>query len=280
MITSLAVAELCSRLATNGYYASPEVGQGATAALIPRPDGSVRTLLIEGAPGLGKSSLATAMAKAIDAELIVYQCHDWSDADELFVGIDVPSVVAGNVEGVEREGVLLRASRLSQEKPSILLLDELDKARPRAEALLLDWLQTGRCYVGPGRHVMAKQDNLIVMITSNAMREISPALRRRVRTLRIATMEPRAWNAAVRRMVPWCSSAVVKQVHELVSARWEVPPAPASVAAFLSECLAIVDTTEALLVAWRAHGLPDKRVPSSGTCGTLLQAIRAARGGA
>ena len=138
-------------------------------------------LLLEGPPGAGKSALAGAVARATGRRLIVYQAHAWSDADELFVGVDVGSAVAGEAASVRQDGVLAVAARASHEGAGcVLLIDELDKAQERAEALLLDWLQSGRVPVAPGRHLSTRPSGCLVLITSNAAREHSAALADRV----------------------------------------------------------------------------------------------------
>jgi MoxR-like ATPase len=64
-------------------------------------------------------------------------------------------------------------------------LDEVDKANEGVDALLLDWLQTARCPVGPGRQVQGVPGNLLVFMTSNEYRPLSPALLRRARRIRV-----------------------------------------------------------------------------------------------
>lgn len=154
----------------------------ALAGLLTRPEGTgLRGMLIEGPSGVGKSSFAEAAAKALPAELVVYQFHSWSDADELFMGVNVPAAVAGRSEEVDREGALLRASRLSHKKRVVLLLDEVDKTSERTEYLLLDWLQSGRIPIRPGVQENCITQNLLVIFTSNGVRELSDAFLRRVR---------------------------------------------------------------------------------------------------
>ena len=136
-------------------------------------------MILQGPPGTGKSAFAAAVADAIDASFVVYQCHSWTDADELFVGVDVQAAVAGDAESVRQEGVLVKVARMSATGMVVLLLDELDKAQERAEALLYDWLQTGRVPLRPGVHVQTNTDNVVCIITSNDQRTLSDALFRR-----------------------------------------------------------------------------------------------------
>ena len=141
--------------------------------------GGSKTVILEGPPGVGKSALAEAVSKITNARFVPYQFHAWSDADELFVGVDVCAAVAGDAELVRQEGVLGKVARLSQESLVVLLLDEIDKAPERTEYLLLDWLQTGRVPIQPGVHLYTNLDRVMTFITSNGHRELSVATTRR-----------------------------------------------------------------------------------------------------
>jgi MoxR-like ATPase len=188
----MTTSTLTTALRAAGYEPRrPEILALAGALTAPRGAGA-RCLLVEGPPGAGKSALAEAVATALGVPLVVHQCHAWTDADELFVGVDVAAAVAGDAENVREDGVLAVAARLSQAEPPagagaslVLLLDELDKAPERAEALLLDWLQSGRVPVRPGVHLQTRLDRVLVVITSNGVRPLGEALIRRCRRVRM-----------------------------------------------------------------------------------------------
>jgi len=154
------------------------LGLAGTLCLIDKKAGS-KAMVIMGPPGTGKSAFAAAAAVALSAKLVVYQCHSWSDADELFVGVDVCAAVAGDASAVRQDGVLAMVARLSQTGQVVLLLDELDKTMERTEALLLDWLQSGRVPVQPGVHLQTNLENVLVIATSNEQRELTEAGTRR-----------------------------------------------------------------------------------------------------
>lgn len=160
--------------------------------------GGSKTLILEGEPGVGKSALAEAVAKIVNAQFVVYQCHSWSDADDLFVGVDVCAAVAGQSELVRQEGVLSKVARLSQESTVVLLLDEIDKAPERTENLLLDWLQSGRVPIQPGVHLQTNLNRVMTFITSNNYRDLSVATTRRAGRIMMMPLPVRQQEALIR----------------------------------------------------------------------------------
>jgi MoxR-like ATPase len=139
--------------------------------------------IISGPPGVGKTRHAELYAQQHDMALVYYQCHAWTDADELYFGVNVQAAVAGEVGKVRQPGVLAIAAESSNCRPTCLILDELDKTSDKAEALLLDFLQSGRVPIAPGQHIVADIDSLVVFIITNGYRDFSDALLRRGRRI-------------------------------------------------------------------------------------------------
>ena len=144
--------------------------------------GGIRAVILFGPPGTGKTSLGRYFAATRNAEIVYYLCHHWTSDVELFQDIDVGQVVVGtnDSEKVYQPGVLLRAVEITRlGKECVVIIDELDKAPERVDALLLEFLQTGCVYDMKGRMHQADLNKLFVFITSNEMRYLSPPLLRR-----------------------------------------------------------------------------------------------------
>lgn len=139
----------------------------------------VKCVLLEGAPGTGKTSLGEHFADTSNAKVVYYQCHHWTTDEELHYGIDIGGVITQDAERVYKPGVLLDAARLSVDKPVVLIIDEIDKAPERAEVLLLDFLQNGRIKLADKTFVTANLNNMTVFITSNQVRPLLEATKRR-----------------------------------------------------------------------------------------------------
>jgi MoxR-like ATPase len=155
-----------------------------------------RPLLIEGPPGCGKTELAYAVARAAEAPVERLQCYVGINEDKaigkfdealqaLFLEARTAQFVGG-WDGIRQElhslefftkGPLLRAL-LSEEKPCVLLVDEIDKVDHEFEALLLEVLSEWQLSIPKLGTVRARTIPFVVL-TSNEERRIGGPLRRR-----------------------------------------------------------------------------------------------------
>lgn len=145
-----------------------------------------RPLLLEGPAGVGKTALAAALATATGSSLIRLQCYEgvdearalyeWNHAAQL-----LRITAAGDDSSVFTEEFLLPRPLLQAVRnPSraVLLVDELDKADEEMEGLLLELLSEFQVTIPELGTIKAEHEPLVVL-TSNAQRELSEALRRR-----------------------------------------------------------------------------------------------------
>ncbi len=234
------VPDVETRLAGVGYLPSPEI---ATTVFL--GEKLEKPILIEGPAGVGKTELAVALARATGRPLIRLQCYEgldeskalyeWEYAKQLLytqlVKEKISETLAGThdlAEAVERIGQsesvffserfllprpVLKA--LVADERSILLVDEIDKADPEFEAFLLEVLADFAVTVPEIGTIRARHIPRVIL-TSNAARELSDALKRRCLHLFIDFPSRERELAIVRERLPEMTKALSRQVVETV----------------------------------------------------------------
>jgi MoxR-like ATPase len=220
-------AGLSRLLAGAGYFADEGVATAAYLALaLPRP------LFLEGEAGVGKTALSHALAQVVGADLLRLQCYEGIDASQALYDWDFPrqllhlraAEASGNAdperleqEVYSRRFLLARPLLAALETtPSVLLVDEVDRADDEFEAFLLEVLSDYTVTV-PELGTVHAEVPPIVVVTSNRTREVHDALKRRCLYHWVEHPEFDREVAIVRARVPEASADLAAQVARAVA---------------------------------------------------------------
>lgn len=247
-----------------------------------------RPLLLEGEPGVGKTTAAKTLAVVLDTTLIRLQCYegltanealyDWNYQRQLLSirlaeargkGISDISEADLYTEAYLVDRPILRCVRHRGPTPPVLLIDEIDRADDEFEALLLEFLGESAVTV-PELGTFLAECPPMAVLTSNRSRDLHDALRRRCLYHWIDYPEPDRAAAIVRRTVPGATAPLIENATQFVCTARDLdldkPPGVAETIDWVAALVALgvadltaADSSPALAILGALAKTPDDR---------------------
>jgi MoxR-like ATPase len=223
------------------------VADRAFATTLFLADRMARPILAEGPAGVGKTELAKAIASASGLELVRLQCYEGLDEAKTLYEWEYPkqllytqilqaqigktlaeaSTLREAVDRLAAEDDAFFSERFLLERPLlkairspkrvVLLIDEVDRAESELEAFFLEVLAEMQVTV-PELGTLRAKNRPFVVLTSNASRELSDALRRRCLHLCMDYPDPAREAAILAARVPGAAAALTAEVVGVVQA--------------------------------------------------------------
>ncbi len=217
-------SDVAAALDRAGYL--PDTGVATAAYLAIRMG---RPLFVEGDPGVGKTALAGALAAITGSRLVRLQCYEGIDASQALYDWDFPrQILHLRAAGERTDTAELEASlydrrflvarpilQALEHSPSVLLIDEIDRADDEFEAFLLEVLADNAVSI-PELGTITAAAPPIVVLTSNRTRELHDALKRRCLYHWVAHPEFAREVEIVRRHIPDVAAQLARDVAAVV----------------------------------------------------------------
>jgi MoxR-like ATPase len=219
-------------LAAAGYVADREIATAVFLAIRLR-----RPLLVEGHAGVGKTEIAKVLGTALETEVLRLQCYEGLDASAALYEWNYPKQILrirmeeqSDRDADEKESLIFGESyllerpllaALRRKRSPVLLIDEIDRADEEFEAFLLEVLSEYQVSIPELGTVRAAEPPYVVL-TSNRVRELGEALRRRCLYLWIDYPSLAKEMRIVRSNLPGIDEDLARQICLFVEAMREM----------------------------------------------------------
>ena len=218
----LTIEEIGKKLESTGYISNNEISTSVFLSLsLNKP------ILIEGPPGVGKTELAKAVAECLERDFFRIQCYEgitfeqivgeWNYQKQL-LHLEAFKGSKKGEESIFEDDFFIRRPLLTSfmnDKPSLLLIDEIDKADEEVESFLLQALGEKQITVND-LGTFDLQNDLVVMLTSNAQRNLLEETKDRCLFLYISYPSVEREMAIVKARLPNANDGLVKKVVNMI----------------------------------------------------------------
>lgn len=212
-----------------GFAAQAYIADDDLISALHLADALGKPLLIEGEAGVGKTEVAKCLAVAQNAELIRLQCYEGLDAQHALYDWDYQRQLLAIQMAARNDAQALKSTlysddflierpllkAIASERRVVLLIDEIDRADEEFEALLLEVLSDFQISI-PELGTYAANSRPQVILTSNGVRELSDALRRRCLYHYLDYPDAERERAIVKARLPGIDSHLNQQLVNVV----------------------------------------------------------------
>ncbi len=218
----LTIESIQDKLSKVGYISSEEISTSMFLALsLNKP------VLIEGPPGVGKTELAKSIAKSLDRDFFRIQCYEgitfeqivgeWNYQKQL-LHLEAFKGSKNEESSIFEDEFFIRRPLLSaftNKNPSLLLIDEIDKADEEVESFLLQALGEQQITVND-LGTFDLLNDLIVILTSNSQRVLLDETKDRCLFLYISYPSVEREMAIVKSRIPEAEDGLIRKVVNLI----------------------------------------------------------------